>query len=64
VREKLLTEKGDSAYNNQILNELVALDLPALFRLRATAAIDHHLLRLFGAGYTLADLGVRERDPL
>ncbi|HEY6837614.1 MAG TPA: bifunctional precorrin-2 dehydrogenase/sirohydrochlorin ferrochelatase [Geobacteraceae bacterium] len=64
VREKLLTGGGDSAYNNKILNELVAQDLPTLFRTHAFADIDHHLLRLFGAGFSLADLGVRERDPL
>jgi precorrin-2 dehydrogenase/sirohydrochlorin ferrochelatase len=63
LREKLLTVPGKSAYNSKILNDLVALDLPALFRYGATAEIDHHLLRLFGPGFTLAELGVRERDP-
>lgn len=64
LREKLLTASGDSAYNTKILNDLVAQDLPALFRAGATASIDHHLLRLFGPGFTLAELGVRQRDPL
>ena len=63
LREKLLTATGDSAYNNKILNEFVAQDLPALFRAGAMAEIDHHLLRLFGPGFSLAELGARERDP-
>ena len=64
LREKLLTASGDSAYNSKILNDLVAQDLPVLSRTGATASIDHHLLRLFGPGYTLAALGVSQRDPL
>lgn len=62
VREKLLTEKGNSAYNKKLLNELVCHDLAALLRNRSTTEIDHLLTKLFGPGYTLAGLGVGEKD--
>lgn len=62
VREKLLTGKGESAYNGQILNALAGSDLPALFRNHAFAELDHLLLSLCGPGFTLAELGVSEKD--
>lgn len=62
VREKLLTEKGNSPYNKQLLNELVDHDLPALLKNHSTAEIDHLLTKLFGPGSTLAGLGVGEKD--
>ena len=62
LREKLLTAGGDRTYNDEIFNDLVAHDLPQLFRNGATRDIDNLLLRLFGPGFTLADLGVGERD--
>ena len=62
VREKLLTEKGNSAYNKKLLNELVSHDLAALIRNHSTTEIDHLLTKLFGPGYTLAGLGVGEKD--
>jgi precorrin-2 dehydrogenase len=62
LREKLLTATGDRTYNDEIFNDLVAHDLPLLFRQGATRDIDNLLLRLFGPGFTLADLGVGERD--
>ncbi|MFZ3208861.1 MAG: bifunctional precorrin-2 dehydrogenase/sirohydrochlorin ferrochelatase, partial [Geobacteraceae bacterium] len=62
VREKLLTTKGDRVYNGQILSTLAGHDLPTLFRNRAFKEIDHLLLSLCGQGFTLADLGVSEKD--
>lgn len=62
LREKLLTEKGNSAYNKELFNELVDHDLPALIRNHSTAQIDHLLTKLFGPGFTLAGLGVAEKD--
>ncbi len=63
VREKLLTEKVKNAYNGKIFNDLVGHDLPALIRNRSFAEIDNLLTRLFGPGYTRAELGVGEKDP-
>lgn len=63
LREKLLTDKGNSAYNKCLFTNLVGHDLPALIRNRSTAEIDHLLTRLFGPGYTMADLGAGEKDP-
>jgi precorrin-2 dehydrogenase/sirohydrochlorin ferrochelatase len=62
LREKLLTEKGNSAYNKGLFTKLVGHDLPALIRNRSTAEIDHLLTELFGPGKTLAELGVGEKD--
>lgn len=62
VREKLLTDKGNSAYNKKLFNELVDHDLPTLIRNRSTAEVDHLLTELFGPGYTMAELGVGEKD--
>lgn len=62
VREKLLTGKGDSAYNKRILNSLAGQDLPTLFSKNAFAEIDHLLLSHCGPGFTMAELGVREKD--
>jgi precorrin-2 dehydrogenase/sirohydrochlorin ferrochelatase len=47
VREKLLTEKGGSAYNVRVFAELAALDLPALIKDgKIHDALDQLLLRL------------------
>lgn len=62
VREKLLTAKGDSVYNERVLSALAGHDLPALFRDHAFEEIDHLLLSLCGPGFTLAELGVSEKD--
>lgn len=62
LREKLLTDKENSAYNKRVLRELVGYDLPALFRTKSTTEIDHLLAKIFGPGYTLAGLGVGEKD--
>ena len=62
VREKLLTEKAGSAYNKSLLDKLASRDLPHLAARGAFAEIDRILLDLFGPGYTLAELGVTEKD--
>ncbi|KAF0218378.1 MAG: precorrin-2 dehydrogenase / sirohydrochlorin [Geobacteraceae bacterium] len=62
VREKLLTEKGNNAYNRKLLCELVGHNLPVLVKNRSTVEIDHLLLKLFGPGFTLAELGVKGKD--
>lgn len=62
VREKLLTEKGSNAYNKNLLGMLASYDLPHLAAHGAIAEIDRLLLELFGPGYTLDELGVREKD--
>jgi len=63
LREKLLTDKRNSTYNNKLLNALVDHDLPALFKKQATAEIDHLLTSLLGPEFTLTRLGVGEKDP-
>ena len=45
-REKLLTEKGGSAYNGRVFAELAALDLPALIKNGRKDDLDQLLLRL------------------
>jgi precorrin-2 dehydrogenase/sirohydrochlorin ferrochelatase len=62
LREKLLTEKGNSAYNKEIFNAL-AEQLPALIRNGSTAEIDNLLVKLLGPGATLTGLGPRGKDP-
>lgn len=62
LREKLLTDKGNSAYNKELLNELVGHDLPTLIKSHSTAELDRLLTKLFGPGFTLAGLGVGEKD--
>jgi len=63
VREKLLTEKGNSAYNKSLLNVLIDQHLPELLRQLTRDDTDRLLLELFGPGFSLADLGVRVKDP-
>jgi precorrin-2 dehydrogenase / sirohydrochlorin ferrochelatase len=46
LREKLLTEKGGSAYNGRVFAELAALDLPALIKNGRKDDLDQLLLRL------------------
>jgi precorrin-2 dehydrogenase/sirohydrochlorin ferrochelatase len=62
LREKLLTEKGNSAYNKKLLSALVGHDLPALLKTDSIIEINHLLTKLFGPGSTLAGLGVGEKD--
>ena len=46
LREKLLTEKGGSAYNERVFARLAALDLPALLKNGNKDDLDQLLLRL------------------
>ena len=62
IREKLLTEKGNSAYNKTLLSELVAHGLPELIKEKRYDEIDHLLLELFGPGFTANDLLREEKD--
>jgi len=62
VREKLLTEKANSSYNKKILNQLVELDLPVLLKENALTEIDNLLRKLCGPGFSLAELGLGEKD--
>lgn len=62
VREKLLTEKGNSQYNKKVFRSLVAQELPALIKRSAFTEIDHMLRKLCGPGFTLAELGLGEKD--
>jgi precorrin-2 dehydrogenase/sirohydrochlorin ferrochelatase len=62
LREKLLTEKVNSAYNKEIFSEL-AEHLPALVRNGSTAELDNLLNELFGSGFSLAGLKLSEKDP-
>jgi len=62
VREKLLTGNASSQYNKRILTSLAELDLPALLQSGSTAEIDHLLLDLCGPGFSLAELGMGEKD--
>ncbi|HEX9023135.1 MAG TPA: bifunctional precorrin-2 dehydrogenase/sirohydrochlorin ferrochelatase [Geobacteraceae bacterium] len=62
VREKLLTEKRNSSYNKKILSALVEQDLPELIKNGRATDIDHLLLKLCGPGYSLAGLGMGDKD--
>lgn len=62
LREKLLTEKGNSAYNKTLFSELVAHDLPKLIKEHRHDELDHLLLELFGPGFTTHDLLGEEKD--
>jgi precorrin-2 dehydrogenase / sirohydrochlorin ferrochelatase len=61
LREKLLTEKGNSAYNKQIFNEL-AEQLPSLIRNASDSDIENLLKKLFGPEADLTGLGYRGKD--
>jgi precorrin-2 dehydrogenase / sirohydrochlorin ferrochelatase len=62
VREKLLTEKAKNPYNNKILNQLADEDLPLLLKKRSVTEIDNLLRKLCGPGFSLAELGIGEKD--
>jgi len=63
VREKLLTEKGGSAYNERVFAELAALDLPALIKNGQRDAIDQILLKLSASGSGPGPDGAEKKDP-
>jgi precorrin-2 dehydrogenase/sirohydrochlorin ferrochelatase len=63
VREKILTEKGGSAYNDRVFAELAALDLPALLKNGQRNAIDQILLKLTASGSGSDTDGAEKKDP-
>ena len=63
VREKRLTEKGGSAYNERVFAELAALDLPALIKNGQRDAIDQILLKLSASGSGPGPDGADKKDP-
>lgn len=62
VREKLLTENANNPYNNRILNQLVEHFPPDLLKKSSATEIDHLLLKVCGPGFSLAELGIGEKD--
>ena len=63
IREKILTEKGGSAYTEQVFAELAALDLPALIKNGQRNAIDQILLKLSASGSEAGPDGAGKKDP-
>jgi precorrin-2 dehydrogenase / sirohydrochlorin ferrochelatase len=63
VREKILTEKGGSAYNERVFAELAALDLPNLIKNGQRNAIDQILLKLSASGSESGLDGAGKKDP-
>jgi precorrin-2 dehydrogenase / sirohydrochlorin ferrochelatase len=62
VREKILTVKGGSAYNERVFSELAELDLPALIKSGQRDVIDQLLLKL-AAGFGPGPDGAEKKDP-
>ncbi|HEX5774064.1 MAG TPA: bifunctional precorrin-2 dehydrogenase/sirohydrochlorin ferrochelatase [Geomobilimonas sp.] len=62
IREKLLTEKGNTAYNKELFNALLDHDLPLLLKSQSPSVLDRILTDIFGPGFTLDELGIRERE--
>ncbi len=58
VRQKLLTDCANKAYNNRIFEHLAVSDLPRFCRDDDHAAIDRLLGEIAGNGYSLAELGL------
>jgi precorrin-2 dehydrogenase/sirohydrochlorin ferrochelatase len=64
IREKLLTEKGGSPYNERVFAELAALELPALANNGSKDALDQLLPRLSASGSRPDPDGAeQEKDP-
>ena len=64
IREKLLTEKGGSPYNERVFAELAALDLPALAKNGGKDALGQLLPRLSVSGSRQDPDGAeQEKDP-
>jgi precorrin-2 dehydrogenase/sirohydrochlorin ferrochelatase len=62
IREKLLTDKGKSAYNDKDLSELVRLYLPQLLNTSHKDELDDLLRKLFGNGFILDPKRSEEKD--
>lgn len=63
LREKLLTEKGGSAYNVRVFAEIAALDIPALIKNGQRDAIDQILLKLSASGLDADPDRAGKKDP-
>ena len=63
IREKILTEKGGSAYTRQVFAELAALDLPTLIKNGQRDAIDQILLKLSASESRPGSDGAGKKDP-
>jgi precorrin-2 dehydrogenase/sirohydrochlorin ferrochelatase len=63
LREKILTVKGASAYNERVFSELAALDLPALIRNGQRDAIDQILLKFSESGSQPVPDAAEKKDP-
>lgn len=59
LRQKQLTLQGKTEYNQPILRRLLVGGLPELIARGDAPAVDRLLETLFGAGCTLAQLGIR-----
>ena len=62
LREKLLTGNRNSSYNNKILYNLLEHDLPAFLKNRSAVEINNLLREHCGPGFSLAELGIGEKD--
>ena len=63
IREKILTEKGGSAYTERVFAELAALDLPALIKNGHRDAIDKILQKLSASESRPGSDGAGKKDP-
>lgn len=62
VREKLLTENKPTGYTTSVLRAFAESELPQLLKSRSHTEIDRLLLHFFGPGYSLAGLGVADKE--
>ncbi|GFO59651.1 siroheme synthase [Geomonas silvestris] len=63
AREKLLTEKGRTAYNERVFAVLEALDLHRLVKNGQLEALDQILLKLSESGAAPGPEGANKKDP-
>ena len=63
IREKILTEKGGSAYTERVFAQLAALDLPGLIKNGQRDAIDQILLKLSASERRPDSDGAGKKDP-
>jgi precorrin-2 dehydrogenase/sirohydrochlorin ferrochelatase len=62
LREKLLTAKGNNAYNKALLSQLAAQDLPRLIKERRYDQLDQILHQYFGSEFSVSRLLEEEKD--
>ena len=63
LREKILTEKGGSAYNERVFAEIAALDLPALIKNGRRDQLDQILLKLSASASRPGPDEAEKKDP-